>query len=208
NSYKWAREADPNLKLAYNDYNITNEAKGTWQREAIKTKIQYLIDQGAPLDIIGDQAHMDVPLTPHSRVLEILDEMAKFGKPIEITEFDAGIADDKIHGEYVRDWLIAAFSHPKVESFVMWGFWEGAHWRGAEGAMFRKDWSKRPAQEAYEKLVLNDWMTNKALSTGADGTIETRGFLGEYDVTITASGKSKTVKLKLPKDGARVQITL
>lgn len=74
--------------------------------------------------------------------------------------------------------------------------------------MFRRDWSKRPAQEAYEKLVLNDWMTNQTLQTGADGAIETRGFLGDYDVTITANGKSKTVKLKLPKDGARLQIAL
>jgi PII-like signaling protein len=74
--------------------------------------------------------------------------------------------------------------------------------------MFRRDWSKRPAQEAYEKLVLSDWMTNAVQQTGADGAIAMRGFLGDYDVTTTANGKSKTVKMKLPKDGARLQIAL
>ncbi len=213
NVFKIAREVDPNVKLAYNDYNISNEAQNrvTFGKQRIRVAqlIQMLREKGAPVDIYGDQAHFGTPLTTPARVVQIWDEVAKIGLPIEVTEYDAGIPDDKLHGEFTRDILIAAFAEPKMQSFIMWGFWEGSHWRAGEGgAMFRRDWSKRPAQEAYEKLVLGDWMTNQSLQTGADGTIQARGFLGDYDVTIAANGKSKTLQMKLPKAGARVQIAL
>ncbi|MDQ3813355.1 MAG: endo-1,4-beta-xylanase, partial [Armatimonadota bacterium] len=133
NAYKWTREVDPNVGLAYNDYNITNESRGSAQRTKVKERIQYLLDHGAPLDIIGDQAHMSPPLTPIHRVLEILDEVAQFGKRIEITEFDVTVLDDQVHGDYTRDYMIAAFIHPQVDAFLMWGFWEGSHWLADKG---------------------------------------------------------------------------
>jgi len=47
-------------------------------------------------------------LTPIKRVLEITDDMAQFGKRIEITEFDVAF-NDAVHGRYSRDYLIALF---------------------------------------------------------------------------------------------------
>ena len=213
NVFKIVREVDPNVKLAYNDYNISNEAQNlvTFGKQRIRVAqlIELLRKNGAPVDIYGDQAHFGLPLTTPARVVQIWDEVAKIGLPIEVTEYDAGIPDDKLHGEFTRDVLIAAFAEPKMQSFIMWGFWEGAHWRGAEsGAMFRRDWTKRPAQLEYEKLVLGDWMTNANLQTSNDGAISTRGFLGDYNVTVEANGKTKTMPMKLGKDGGKLQITL
>jgi len=156
--FRWAREADPKVRLAYNDYNIINENAA--HRRMAAQRVRYLLDRGVPLDTLGIQGHMSLPLTPIHRVLELLDEWAAFGKDLEITEFDVGCHDDRVHGEYVRDCLIAAFSHPKVSAFILWGFWEGSHWRARDGgAMFRRDWSKRPAQEHWEDLVLRQWWT-------------------------------------------------
>ena len=213
NVFKIAHEVDPNVRLAYNDFNISNESPNPPQMRAQRQKvarlIQLLKDKGAPIDIYGDQAHIGPPLTPPARMIEIWDEAAKLGLSLEITEFDVGIPNDELHAETVRDTLIAAFSEPQIESFLMWGFWEGAHWRAADGgAMFRRDWSKRPAQEAYEKLVLGEWMTHQNLKTDAEGQVQTRGFLGDYNVTAQANGKSATIQLKLSKDGAKTQLVL
>jgi GH35 family endo-1,4-beta-xylanase len=210
NTYKWAREADPNALLTYNDYNMVNESSGPNQRNVVKQRIQYLLDNGAPLDIIGDQAHMGVPLTPMSRVLEITDEFAKYGKRIEFTELDAGIKDDKVHGEYVRDFLIAAFSHPSVDAVIQWGFWENAHWRAKEGgAMFRKDWSKRPAQEAYEDLVLDQWWTRATGKSNGQGAYSTRAFYGAHTVTVEQGGRKTTQEVQLlPGKAGTVTIKL
>ncbi|BCM93756.1 anti-sigma-I factor RsgI6 [Abditibacteriota bacterium] len=211
NVFKIAHEVDPNVKLAYNDYNIANEAQSPLsnarQRARVLQIVQLLRDKGAPLDILGDQAHFGTPLTHPGRVVEIWAEMAKLGMPIEITEYDAAIPDDQLHADYTRDILIAAFAEPKIESFLMWGFWQGAHWRANEGgAMFRTDWTKRPAQEAYENLVLKQWMTHVQLTTDKDGVIQTRGFLGEYDVVIQAEGREKTLHISLGKAGLEQQI--
>lgn len=211
NVYKIAREVDPNVKLAYNDYNISNENQNplvnSYQRVRVAELIQLLRKEGASIDVYGDQAHMGLPLTAPARMVEIWQEVAKLGLPIEITEFDVGVINDEIHGQYVEDTLIAAFSVPQVETFMMWGFWENSHWRAAEGgAMFRADWSKRPAQEVYEKWVLDKWKTNATLTTDKNGVVQTRGFLGDYQMTIEQNGKSQTVPLSLDKDGWRAQL--
>ncbi len=207
--FKRAHAADPNALLAYNDYDITNVKGDNGHRVRVKERIQMLIDMGAPLDIIGDQVHMGTPLTPFPKLLKNLDEMAKYGKPIEMTEFDVGLQDDKIHGDYVRDFLIASFSHPAVSAFIQWGFWEGAHWRAAEGgAMFRQDWTKRPAQLAYEDLVLKQWWTNVRGRTSARGEYATRGFLGDYEVTVSSGGKSRIVQASLAKAGKTLEVKL
>jgi GH35 family endo-1,4-beta-xylanase len=195
-AFRWARAADPDALLCYNDYNIVNQASK--DRLGVAERIRFLVDHRAPLDALGIQAHMSLPLTPMDQVLAVLDEWAAFGKQIEITEFDAGCPDDKVHGEYVRDFLTACFSHPQVAAFVMWGFWEGAHWRGKEGgAMFRRDWSKRPAQEAYEDLVLREWWTRWDGQTGPDGLARLRAFHGRHEVSASAARKSAAATVNL-----------
>ncbi len=199
-AFRWAREADPNVRLCYNDYGIINENPG--YRATVAKRIQYLLDHQAPCDPLGIQGHMSVPLTPIDRVLEILDEWAAFGKDLEITEFDLGCPDDQVHAQYVRDCLIAAFSHPRVTGFIEWGFWEGSHWRARDGgAMFRLDWSKRPAQEAWEDLVLKQWWTNWQGTANAEGVATTRAFYGRHEVTVEANGKRATATIELVPGG-------
>jgi GH35 family endo-1,4-beta-xylanase len=213
NIFKIARQVDPTVKLAYNDYNISNESQDLPRmqkhRQRVAEIIRMLKEKGAPVDIYGDQAHFGLPLTPPARMVEIWNEVAKLGLPIELTELDAGIPEDKLHGEYIRDVLIAAFSVPQVEGVIMWGFWEGAHWRAGEGgAMFRKDWSKRPAQEAYEDLVLKQWRTKTAGTTNARGEYSTRGFLGDYNVMVSVKGKTHTMRTSLPRHGRNLIIKI
>ena len=202
-AFRWARAADPQVRLCYNDYNISQD-NGEY-RAKVRARIQYLLDRNVPLEVLGDQAHMSLPLTPIHRVLEIWDEWARFGKDLEVTEFDLGCQDDKAHAAYVRDYLIAAFSHPAMKSFIQWGFWEGSHWRAKDGgAMFRRDWSKRPAQEAYEDLVLRQWWTRWQGLTAANGEGRLRAFYGRHEVTAELGGKRGTAEVELVPGGQGV----
>ena len=90
---------------------------------------------------------------------------------------------------------------------MLWGFWEGAHWK-PDAAMISKDWKQKPPYKAYCDLVLKKWWTNAAGKTGRTGLYEIRGFLGDYEVTTSHDGKTKTEKLKLPKDGIEMKIKL
>jgi len=209
--YKWAREADPNVQLCYNDYDWTEEeAVGSNHRVASTNLVKLLLKQGAPLDAIGLQSHDGPPLTPMSRVIEITQGLAKFGKALEVTEYDLGVQDDKFNGQYMRDFLTAMYSVPQVQSFLMWGFWEGAHWRANEGgAMIRKNWKLRPAALVWEDLVKHQWSTNISLTTKSDGTVRARAFYGLLKVTVTAHGKAKSQQVAvLPGKSGDVRMKL
>jgi endo-1,4-beta-xylanase len=204
--FKAARAADPKVKLFINDFEILSGDNRVHQDDYAAT-IQYLIDQGAPVDGIGLQCHFPARLTPMDDLVKRLDRFAAFGRDLEITEFDIDTADEATQADYTRDVMTAAFGNPSVTAFVMWGFWEGAHWK-PRGAMLRRDWSAKPNAAVYQDLVFKRWWTNADGKTSAQGTFATRGFLGEYEVEVKAGGKSKTVRVSLPKEGAKVECVL
>ena len=201
-TFQLARQADPKAQLCYNDFNWTEEASaGTAPRRRGMEILRQALAKGAPIDVIGIQCHVGVPLTPVKRVLEIVDEIAKLGKPIEVTEFDIGGVDDpQQHAQYTADYLTAMFSHPKLQGFILWGFWEGAHWRAREGAaMVKRDWTPTPTLQAWEGLVKGKWWTRTNLAANVRGAVQTRAFYGTHKVTVTANGKSSTQTVEIPQ---------
>ena len=128
----------------------------------------------------------------------------QFGLPIEITEFDivfGGPRDEAQQAGYLADFLTAAFSHASVKSFLLWGFWDGAHWLGEQGAgLFRRDWSRRPQGDAWARLVLEEWRTNAEAETGEDGTYSTRAFLGGFVITATAGERTADVEFRVTRN--------
>ena len=205
-AFVWAHETDPDVKLAYNDNTIFDTGGGTvgqldGQLDGI---LHYLIDeQHAPVSVLGIQGHMggDNPLVPAPILLRNLDHWATYHLPLEITEYDAAVQDDAAHGRYQDEFMTAMFSHPQVTSFVQWGFWAGRHWLAKQGgAMYRLDWTPRPAALAYERLVFHDWWTDTSGKTGKTGAYKTRAFLGDYQVTVTRGGRTKTVPATVTKN--------
>jgi len=198
--YKRARAADPNVLLAYNDYNITEEAQaGQSHKNVAKDRIQKLIDRNAPFDVIGIQGHVGVPMTTADRVHAILNEMAAYGKRLEITEYDLGVRDDAVHAEHMKDFMTACFAHPAMDAFILWGFWEGAHWRAREGGhLFRLDWTERPTVKAYLDLVKGKWWTRADAKVGQP----LRVFKGKHRVTVTSGNATATAMVDVEKDGS------
>jgi len=86
----------------------------------------------------------------------------------------------------MADFLTTCFSHPKVDGFIMWGFWEGAHWRANEGgAMIRRDWTARPTVKAYRDLVFKKWWTNETANSDSNGMAKFRPFFGTHKIKVT-----------------------
>lgn len=204
--FRAAHAGDPTAKLFINDFNILEGDDKAHQDDYAAT-IQYLIDQGAPLDGIGLQSHFPARMTSMDELFRRFDRFAAFGKQLEVTEFDINTMDESLQAAYTRDFMTAAFSEPSVKAFMMWGFWEGSHWR-PRGAMFRRDWSLKPNGVVYKDLVFNKWWTNVNGKTNGQGTYATRGFLGDYDIEVNAGGKSKIVHAQLTREGTHVDCVL
>ncbi|MDF2936800.1 MAG: Beta,4-xylanase, partial [Paenibacillaceae bacterium] len=193
---KWAKEADPYAKLYINETQILGVDAPVIK--SFSDLLQGVKDRGAPLDGVGIQGHFgSTPVSPMAFYNQ-LTHFTQYAPELAITEFDMNSPKEDIQGKFTRDILLAAFSHPNVESFTMWGFWDGKHWQN-NAPLFRKDWSLKPSGEQWRKLVYGDWWTDVSGQSGGDGHFRTRGFYGDYDITVTRDGISQTVKASLLK---------
>ncbi len=205
--FQVARDYDPDVKLFINDYNILSaNGANIVHRNGYFDIISFLLSREAPVDGIGMQGHFGSPTAPET-MLRILDRFATFSKPIEITEFDFNTSDEELQAQFTRDLLITAFSHPSLTNFLMWGFWEGQHWL-PRGAMVRKDWTTKPNYEVWREMVYTKWWTKELGATGEDGLYGVRGFLGDYEIEVTAGEKTLTLPVTLTKDGTVVKAVI
>ncbi|HMQ48690.1 MAG TPA: endo-1,4-beta-xylanase [Saprospiraceae bacterium] len=207
-------EVDPNTKTYINDYVTISQANtGGGLYDLKKQFAQELIDAGVQLDGIGFQGHIGGFPTSIYDVKSILDDFyTTFGTTAKITEYDTNEAiDDELAATYLRDFLTLVFSHPSTDGFMMWGFWDGAHWHG-NAPMFYQDWTLKPAGSAFIDLVYNDWWTEESGMTDANGTYSLRGFKGAYKITIDCGNELlvDTIELKhntiLTKLGSDVSV--
>ncbi len=204
--FQLARQLDPNTKLFINDYDILAAGGlNVNQQNYYFAVINWLLDNGAPLDGAGMQGHFAGP-TPIDRMQEIIDRFSQLRVPLAITEYDFNSTDESLQADFTRDFLTLIFSSPKFDDFLMWGFWERAHWLPA-GAMYRADWSSKPNALVWNDLWFREWWTNESGASDAAGVYRARGFKGDYNVTVNFARVTKTVTTKLDATG-EVTITL
>ena len=184
------------VELWINEDHITN---GAWADDYERI-IQYLIEKGSPPDGIGIQGHMGASLD-HTAAYAQLDRMADLIPRLKMTEFDVNTQDDELQAQLLNDYMVLFFSHPAMEEVLMWGFWADAHWLGENGALYRSDWSEKPALAAYRDLVFDQWWTDEDGQTDGAGRCDVRGFLGDYEVTVEYEGLQITTPLRLEPGG-------
>ncbi|HTV23106.1 MAG TPA: endo-1,4-beta-xylanase [Polyangiaceae bacterium] len=206
--FKLARSIDPKPKLYINDFAILSGGGGTTaHRDHYEKMIQLLADKKAPFDGIGMQGHFGSSLTAPDDLMAILDRYGKFGKDIAVTEFDVVLEDEELAGNYVRDFYTVLFSHPRVTTLVMWGFWDANHWK-KNAVMYRDDMTLKPGGQAYKDLVLGKWRTNEKGATDQKGQFVTRGFKGKYEIVVKVGEQTQTVQGVLGDGGSRVDVKI
>lgn len=207
--FREARRARPKAHLTINDYPPLDYAGlGEGHLKAYDRMIARLMEQKAPVDGIGFQCHFGSAVVPPERLLKALDHFAKYGVPISITEFDMDTTDEDLQRRYLRDFYTAAFSHPAVDTIIMWGFWEGKHWM-PNAALWRNDWTLKPNGQAFLDLVKGEWWTRANLATNARGRAQVSAFFGEYEVTVeTPRGQRQVFLVPFAKGQGPITLRL
>lgn len=206
--FKEARKHEPDAVLYINDYSIlSNGGFDRAHQDGYYNIIQRLIEGGAPLDGIGMQGHFGSQLTPPVRIWGILDRFAQLGKAIQITEFDIDVEDENVQAAYTKDFITAVFAHPAVKGFLMWGFWEGRHWK-PRAAMFRRDWTLKPNGEAFYNTVFGDFWTDVRGTTDSAGAFATRAFLGRYSIEAKVGEQTVKSEIVVTLNGAEAVLTV
>ena len=205
--FKAAAAGAPGLPLYLNDYsNHDIVAEKAHCADFFKVA-KFLQSKGAPLGGLGLQGHIGAQPNAPEQVLATLDTYAAFKLPIRFTEFDIDTDDEQLQADYTRDFLILAYSHPAVVGVQHWGFWAKAHWR-PRGALFRPDWSEKPAAAAYRSLVLKQWRTKLQGKAGATGKVAGDGFHGDYLVTVELDGRRAEQRFTLRAEEAKTVVAV
>lgn len=206
--FKKAKEMDPDVNVYINDYAILSGGGGdSAHRRHYEETIRFLIDSGAPLDGIGVQGHFGSNVTAPGELLKTLDRFARFGRPLQVTEFDMKTGIEPFEAAYTRDFMTAVFSHPATVGILMWGFWDGRHWK-KNAPIYRKDWSLKPSGEVWIDLVFKKWWTRAEGTTNRRGEFEVRGFLGDYEIAAERRGRSGRAGFTLTKEGGVVRVVV
>jgi endo-1,4-beta-xylanase len=141
-AFIWARQADPHALLMYNDYNIAGEDGSNAKSNAVYAWLQQMLDQGVPIDGVGNQGHLDTQFGFSSaRWQQDLQRYASLGLKIAITEADVRTFVDgpttqvptnglELFAQpYEFDQMMkAAIAVPSVISFTVWGFSDDESW--------------------------------------------------------------------------------
>lgn len=208
-----AHAADDNASMFLNDFGIV--AGGDTLDSTIRINYRNVLNDlktaNTPIDGLGFQSHFNetnrLPTSP-TKIWELLDEFANDNDlPVHITEFDYNTTNKELQADYTRDFMTAVFAHESVEAFILWGFWEGKI-NHAEAALFDIDFNPNLNGEEYLDLVFNQWWTEENGLSNLDGEVITRGFLGEYEITVDYQGKSYRHNISLGSEGKNFIISV
>lgn len=205
--FKLAHELDPDAQLFINEYGMLNCVQSPQNIREYMDTIQTLRSKGAPIHAIGIQGHVGRQPRNPAQVITDLDLFIPMGLPVQITEFDINTPDEELQADYMRDFLIAVYSHPVVTGVTLWGFWENAHWKPDAG-MFRKDWTPKGSALAWREWVIGKWKTHEWRKTDKKGMLTVQGHLGQYTVSVEYRGQQKVKSCQLSKDTRVIEIRL
>ena len=83
-AFEFAREADPDVLLFYNDYSCVDKGK----RERIYNMVKKMKDAGVPIDGIGMQGHYNIYFPDEDQLDQTITKFKELVKHIHITELD------------------------------------------------------------------------------------------------------------------------
>lgn len=135
-AFEWAHQADPNVKLFYND--TGGEGLGA-KSDAVYNLVQGLVNSSVPINGVGLQMHVDLTSAPsQSDISSNMARLAALGLEVHITEMDvrlpvdsngiasaADLASEATIYQYV---MAACQSAPNCTAFLTWGFTDKYSW--------------------------------------------------------------------------------
>ncbi|MBN2536070.1 MAG: endo-1,4-beta-xylanase [Spirochaetales bacterium] len=90
-AFKYAREADPDAKLIYNDYNVTDFKKMEKTIEIVKD----FKARGIPIDGVGMQMHINIKRPYLHYIEKALAELSELDIDIHVTELDINVYENE-----------------------------------------------------------------------------------------------------------------
>ncbi|GAB4086551.1 hypothetical protein GCM10028784_31810 [Myceligenerans cantabricum] len=182
-AFRAAREADPNAKLCYNDYNTDdwNHAK----TQGVYNMVADFKNRGVPIDCVGFQAHFNSGNPVPNNYHETLQNFADLGVDVQITELDiAGSGTSQ--AEQYRGVTQACMAVARCNGISVWGVRDTDSWRSGDTPLLFDGNGNKKAAYNYVLDQLNSGEGNDG--GGDDGGGDDGGDDGDGTCSVTVTG--------------------
>ena len=174
-AFKFARDADPDARLYYNDYGIEAGPK----HDSSMVLLKRLLKDGAPVHGVGIQGHWSTAKVPYEAPDKAIKDYASLGLKVSITELDVTIrgaaggqfgpgrrprgdvkppSAEDLKGQadaYAKLFAIFIKHKDVIERVTFWGLSDRRTWRfGQHPLLFDADNRPKPAYAAVVDALL------------------------------------------------------
>lgn len=165
-AFEFAREADPNALLFYNDYNECDPGK----RDRIFDMVKKMKDAGVPIDGIGMQGHYNVYGPTEEEIDAAITKYSTIVKHIHVTELDirmntemggqlrfsrgeakpvAGYMNTLLTDQYNRVFKVFRKHKDVIDCVTLWNLGDRDSWLGVNNHPLPFDENYKPKQAYY-----------------------------------------------------------
>jgi endo-1,4-beta-xylanase len=161
-AFEFARQADPDAKLYYNDYSIEGLNN---KSNAVFNLVSDLKSQGVPIDGVGWQMHQINGFRIQEQHRTNARRLADLGLELSMTEVDVRInlpsTAEKLQqqAQAYRDSIEFCLTEPNCKAFVMWGFTDKYSWIPTtfngfgDALIFDANFQPKPAHTALREIL-------------------------------------------------------
>jgi GH35 family endo-1,4-beta-xylanase/enterochelin esterase-like enzyme len=166
-AFQFAREADPNALLYYNDYSTVDPHK----RDRIYNMVKKMKEKGVPIDGIGMQGHYNIYFPSEGLLDSAITKFKSIVKHIQITEFDIRVNEEMGGGltfsregttvtdsvkqhladQYARCFRVFRKHKDVIDCVTFWNLGDRDSWLGARNYPLPFDENYQP-KLAYEYI--------------------------------------------------------
>jgi N-sulfoglucosamine sulfohydrolase len=179
-AFRYAREADPEVLLCYNDYSLASPDK----RDKLERLLRGLLEKGTPIDIVGFQSHYSLYWPPVAEVGKSLAMVTGLGLRVAISEIDMSLYKVGDKSKKYEDGLppemeilqglryaelmnlYVEWSHA-IERVTFWDIFDASNWRNYWPVEGRTD---------YAGLIDRDNRPKAAFQA----VLDRKAYLGQY----------------------------
>ena len=148
-AFRAARNADPSVKLCYNDYNIENWTYAKTQ--GVYSMIRDFKARGVPIDCVGLQTHFTGGSSLPGNFPTTLSSFAALGVDVQLTEVDVTNASTAQYAGLTQ----ACLNVPRCTGITVWGVRDSDSWRSSENPLLFDGNGNKKAAYASVLNVLN-----------------------------------------------------
>lgn len=166
-AFIFAHEANPHIKLYYNDYNAEMGEKG----DKVYSLIKGLLSRDVPVHGVGIQGHYDIVFHKPEALKSMIERYADLGIKLQITEMDVSVFgfDDRNNTLqrpttellerqaefYEKSFEIFREYKSVIEGVTIWGVTDRYTWKDDFPVNGRKDWPLLFDESGEPKAAFN-----------------------------------------------------